>query len=123
MSGVPLSYDPAVDGLRRDPAVDDQLLQQSGAAGPLDPFRQALPAWQQRQHILRLVANNQVVVISGETGEALCSSSARCQLQTSLNDENMLTYCLEMYLARGRVFLQHHGPDIELHILGSLSNC
>ena len=63
------SYDPARDGLRRVASIDTELLEQSGRPGPLDDFRHALPAHQQRGHILELVRRHQVVVISGETGE------------------------------------------------------
>ncbi|XP_037089684.1 LOW QUALITY PROTEIN: ATP-dependent DNA/RNA helicase DHX36-like, partial [Pollicipes pollicipes] len=88
-----LSYDPERDGLRRVPEIDRELLEQSGRAGPLDAFRRALPAFQQREHILQLVAENQVVVISGETG---CGKTTQ-----------VVQYLLEEAAAAGRGSLCH----------------
>lgn len=35
----------------------------------MQEFRKKLPSWDKRDELLHLIENNQVVVISGETGE------------------------------------------------------
>lgn len=57
---------------RRDPDLDEilkrQLEQRQTTGGPLLSFRRTLPAYKMQKEILEVIAANQVVLLSGETG-------------------------------------------------------
>lgn len=66
--------------LNRNPSMDEKLMdehrdrQNSSSYANMFKFRCKLPSFNMRHAILDLVAENQVVVISGETGKALAFS-------------------------------------------------
>lgn len=48
--------------------LDLEQKQRTAAYTRMVPFRQRLPAWSEREHVLEAVRRTQVIVISGETG-------------------------------------------------------
>lgn len=72
--GVVDEYDFEIDGLQRDPRLDDRLQYQKSTKSAdksyrsMLEFRQKLPSYKMKEEILDTIEENQVVVISGETG-------------------------------------------------------
>ncbi|XP_078045232.1 ATP-dependent DNA/RNA helicase DHX36 [Augochlora pura] len=81
-------------GLERNNRLDEELLQEhtsksySTEYANMMKFRLKLPAYQKRLEILELVKNNQVVVISGETGCGKTTQVAQIILDDQILNHN-----------------------------------
>lgn len=60
-----------------DRELKEDLVKKQGSSNykRMQEFRRKLPSWEKRDELLHLIENNQVVVISGETGELVLFQS------------------------------------------------